>query len=145
MAPRPAVRQACYQLTHYQWSGADHPTQHHALRHLLADVFPCAKVVVDATGLGAGVATWLESVLGGAIVEQFVFTAPSKSRLGFALLAMAGTGRCRLYRQDGSEAWRQARREIESARYDLGVNEQMRFFVPASEGHDDFLMSLDVK
>ena len=75
-------------------------------------------------------------------MESFVFTAPSKSRLGFALLAMAGTGRCRFYRQDGSNAWRQAQREVESARYELGVNEQMRFFVPADEGHDDFLISL---
>ena len=129
-------------VQHYHWSGADHPTQHHALRHLLTDVFPCAKIVVDATGLGAGVASWLAAVLGGAFVESFVFTAPSKSRLGFALLAMAGTGRCRFYRQDGSDAWRQAQHEVESARYELGVNEQMRFFVPADEGHDDFLISL---
>jgi hypothetical protein len=80
--------------------------------------------------------------MGGEAVESFVFTAPSKSRLGFTLLAMAGTGRCRLYRQDGGDARQQVQREIESARYELATNEQMRFFVPESEGHDDFLMSL---
>jgi hypothetical protein len=129
-------------VEHYSWAGADHPTQHHALRRLLIDVFPCACIVVDATGLGAGVASWLASAAGESVVEPFVFTAPSKSRLGFTLLAMAGTGRCRVYRNDGSGPWAQLRREVDSARYELGANEQMRFSVPDSEGHDDFLMSL---
>jgi hypothetical protein len=129
-------------VRHYSWAGADHPTQHHALRRLLAEVFPCTRVVVDATGLGAGVASWLTSALGESVVESFVFTAPAKSRLGFALLAMAGTGRCRLYRADGGEGWARFAHEIEHARYELGANEQMRFYVPASAGHDDYLVSL---
>jgi hypothetical protein len=129
-------------VQHYSWAGADHPTQHHALRQLLAEVFPCAKVVIDATGLGAGVASWLTSALGESVVESYVFTAPAKSRLGFALLAMVGTGRCRLYRADGAEEWARLTHEIAHARYELGANEQMRFHVPASEGHDDYLMSL---
>src|SRR6185437_14610673 len=89
-------------VQHYAWAGADHPTQHHALRRLLSAVFPCVRVAVDATGLGAGVASWLAGALGGAVVDSFVFNAASKSRLGFALLAAAGTGRCKLYRDDGS-------------------------------------------
>jgi hypothetical protein len=129
-------------VQHYDWSGSDHPTQHHVLRRLLADQFPCTRIVVDATGLGAGVASWLASVLGDSVVESFIFTAPSKSRLGFTLLAMTGTGRCRLYRHDGSTSWTRLQHEVESARYELGANEQMRFFVPIAEGHDDFLMSL---
>jgi hypothetical protein len=129
-------------VQHYSWTGADHPTQHHALRRLLAEVFPCTRVVVDATGLGAGVASWLTSALGESVVESFVFTAPAKSRLGFALLAMAGTGRCRVYRADGEEGWARLKHEIAHARYELGANEQMRFYVPASEGHDDYLVSL---
>ena len=129
-------------VQHYSWAGSDHPTQHHALRALLGETFPCARVVVDATGLGAGVASWLGTALGGGVVEPFVFSAPAKSRLGFLLLAMAGTGRCRLYRDDGSPEARQVRAEVASARYELAGSEQMRFSVPASEGHDDFLVSL---
>jgi len=129
-------------VQHYSWAGADHPTQHHALRGLLADTFPCVRVVVDATGLGAGVASWLAGALGGAVVESFVFNPASKSRLGFALLAMAGTGRCRLYRDDGSPDAVRCRHEIAQARYEVGGNEQIRFFVPAGEGHDDYLISL---
>jgi len=127
---------------HAAWSGADFPTQHQALRHLLGEVFPCTRVVVDATGLGAGVASWLEKALGASVVDPFVFTAPSKSCLGFTLLAMAGTGRCRLYRNDGNSHWSRARDELVAARYELAANEQMRFFVPANAGHDDYLMSL---
>ncbi|MGH2388987.1 MAG: hypothetical protein ACRDIE_12360 [Chloroflexota bacterium] len=129
-------------VRHYAWAGADHPTQHHALRRLLSEVFPCVRVVVDATGLGAGVASWLEGALGAAVVESFVFNAAAKSRLGFSLLAMAGTGRCRVYREDGSAEAARCRHEIAHARYELGGNEQLRFHVPANEGHDDYLISL---
>ena len=129
-------------VQHYSWSGADHPTQHHALRSLLAETFPCVRVVVDATGLGAGVASWLATALGPSVVEPFVFSAPSKSRLGFLLLAMAGTGRCRLYRPDGSSDAMRVWHEIAAARYELAGNEQLRFSVPSEEGHDDYLISL---
>jgi hypothetical protein len=129
-------------VQHYGWAGADHPTQHHALRRLLSEVFPCVRVVVDATGLGAGVASWLAGALGGAVVESFVFNSSAKSRLGFALLAAAGTGRCKLYRDDGSTDAARCRHEIAHARYELGGNEQLRFHVPAAEGHDDYLISL---
>jgi len=129
-------------VRHYSWSGADYPTQHYALRTLLGDVFPCTRIVVDATGLGAGVASWLANALGSSVVEPLIFTAPSKSHLGFTLLAMAGTGRCRLYRQNGGPDWTRMSGEIDKARCELGTNEQMRFFVPPNAGHDDYLVSL---
>jgi hypothetical protein len=129
-------------VQHVAWSGADYPTQHHMLSHLLGTVFPCTQVAIDATGLGAGVASWLSSNLGGSVVESFVFSAASKSRLGFTLLGLAGTGRCRLYRPDGSTDAARWQQEIAAARYEVAANEQMRFYVPAAEGHDDYLMSL---
>jgi hypothetical protein len=55
---------------------------------------------------------------------------------------MAGTGRCRLYRPDGSAEAARWQREIDAARYDVAATEQMRFYVPVAEGHDDYLMSL---
>ena len=128
-------------VEHYRWTGHDHKTQLGALRHLLREVWACRRVVVDATGLGAGLASWLAAEL-GPLVEEFVFTAPSKSRLAFTLLGMINTGRCRLYAGDGSEEYRAFWAEAEAARYEMRANEQMNFYVPASEGHDDFLMSL---
>ena len=74
-----------------------------------------------------------------------MFTAPGKSRLGFNLLAMAGTVRVHLYRPVDEEARRhrgRMDREIERARYELRGTGQLAFYVPAREGHDDELMSL---
>ena len=129
-------------VEHYRWTGRDHKGQLGALRHLLREVWGCRRVAVDATGVGAGIASWLASELGGPTVEQFVFTAPSKSRLGFTLLGMVNTGRCRVYTGDGSEEYQAFWAEAVAARYEMRANEQMTFYVPDSEGHDDFLMSL---
>jgi len=128
-------------VEHYRWTGRGHKEQLAGLRRLLREVWDCRRVAVDATGVGAGIASWLAGEL-GPTVEQFVFTAPSKSRLGFTLLGMINTGRCRVYAGDGSEEYRALRAEAEAARYEMRANEQMTFYVPDSEGHDDFLMSL---
>jgi hypothetical protein len=102
-------------------------------------------VVIDATGLGQAPAAFLRRRLGEARVEPFVFTLPSKSRLGYTLLAFAGTGRLKVYRPvDEEQARHRGRllRELEAARYELRGMETLTFSVPAREGHDDYLMSL---
>ena len=86
-------------------------------------------------------ASWLERTLGEFVVEQFAFSAPSKSKLGFQLLEMINTGRCSVYRDGGEEAaelWD----EVGLARYEMRENNQMRWYVAPHEGHDDFLVSL---
>jgi hypothetical protein len=88
------------------------------------------------------VASWLANAMGADIVESFVFSSATKSRLGFTLLGMAGTGRCRLYQPDGSTDATRWQQEIAAARYEMAANEQMRFSVPVAEGHDDYLISL---
>ena len=126
----------------YRWTGRDHRTQLGALRRLLREVWSCRRIVVDATGVGAGLASWLQQELSAEVVEQFIFTAPSKSRLAFTLLGMINTGRCRLYAADGSNEYRAFWAEVEAARYEMRANEQMSFYVPESAGHDDLLVSL---
>jgi hypothetical protein len=126
----------------YQWTGRDHKTQLGDLQRLLRDVWAVRKVVVDATGVGAGLASWLEQEFSEDVVEQFAFSAPAKSRLGFLLLGMINTGRCRLYAGDGSEEYREFWHQVERARYEMRANEQLRWHVPEAEGHDDFLTSL---
>lgn len=129
-------------VEHYRWTGRDHTHQLEELRRLLRDVWSCRKIVVDATGVGAGLASWLEQEFSADVVEQFTFTAPSKSRLGFLLLGMINTGRCTVYARDESEDARAFWREVELARYEMRAHEQMRWDVPESEGHDDYLSSL---
>ncbi len=128
-------------VEHYWWTGRDHRAQLGELERLLRGVWGCRRVVVDATGVGAGLASWLGRTLGDLVVEQFVFSAPSKSRLGFQLLEMVNTGRCRVYGDGGEEAaelWC----EVGLARYEMRENNALRWYVPAHEGHDDFLVSL---
>jgi len=55
---------------------------------------------------------------------------------------MINSGRCGMYAGDGSEEYREFWAEVEQARYDMGAHEQMRWYVPEAQGHDDFLASL---
>lgn len=52
-----------------------------------------SHVVVDATGVGAGVTAALLQTFGDGIVLPFVFSAASKSKLGWHFLAMIYAGR----------------------------------------------------
>lgn len=85
----------------YCWFGEPHHALAPQLVDLLRRVWGCRRVVVDATGLGAGVTSLLTKAL-GSTVEPFVFTAASKSRLGFELLAAVNTRRLKMYAPDGS-------------------------------------------
>jgi hypothetical protein len=96
---------------------------------------------VDATGVGEPVASFLRKALGSR-VEPFHFTARSKSELGFNLLAAVNSGRLKVYKGDGSEEYKDFMREMEKARSFYRPSQTMNFFVDASDGHDDFLMSL---
>jgi len=128
-------------VEHYWWTGRDHQAQLQELERLTRSVWNCRRVVVDATGVGAGLASWLGRTLGETVVEQFMFSAPSKSRLGFQLLEMINTGRCVVYENGGEEAaelWD----EVGLARYEMRENSQMRWYVAPHEGHDDVLVSL---
>ncbi len=99
-------------------------------------------MVVDATGVGEGVASFLASALGSSVVTSFQFTAQSKSRIGFGLLAAINSGRVKMYAQDGLEECREFWFEMERAKSAFRANQTMNFYVDPAEGHDDFLMSL---
>jgi hypothetical protein len=137
LAPEPRIRV----VEQYRWAGEPHHTLTPRLVDLLRIVWRCRRVVVDATGLGAGVASFLTKAL-GSLVEPFVFTAPSKSRLGFELLAAINAGRLKMYAPDGSPEHRSFWTEVELAQGRYRPNQTMDFFVERSRGHDDLLMSL---
>ena len=128
-------------VEHYRWTGEPHHALTPSLVELLRRTWRCRRVVVDATGLGTGVASGLVKAMGGA-VEPFVFTSGSKSRLGFELLGAVNTGRVSGYAGDGSSEHAEFWREMELAQARYRVNQTMDFFVEASRGHDDYLMSL---
>ncbi len=126
-------------VQHYWWTGRKHRELFPQLVDLLKNVWRCRAVVVDATGVGAGVASFLVGALPGA-ARPFLFTAASKSALGYGLLSAVNGGRLKMYADaspESAEFWQ----EMELARTALHENQRLSFYVDPREGHDDLLMS----
>ena len=98
-------------------------------------------MVVDATGVGQPVYSFLRESL-GSVVSPFAFTAASKSELGFNLLAAVNSGHLKVYAPDGSTESQTFWTEMEKARSFYRPSQTLNFYVDPSDGHDDFLMSL---
>lgn len=140
-----------YEIVHrMQWVGEAQPVVYARLK-ALADHWRARYVVVDATGLGEGLAAFLERAMLARVV-RFVFTARSKSDLGWAWLAAIETGRYKEYQpQDHPSAtsmsrqfWRQVD-HCEAA--PAGSSALLHWGVPdgrrdgAGYVHDDLLIS----
>jgi len=129
-------------LDHVSWEGAPHAELAGALARLLRDVWRVRRLVVDATGLGEGLAGSLTALRGGPEVVRLRLTEQLKSRLGYGLLAAVNCGRLGLYRNDGSPESRLVREECTRARATYRSNRTLAFAVGPADGHDDFLISL---
>ncbi len=129
-------------VEHFWWTGRPHTEIFSNLVHILKDTWGCRRVVVDATGIGAGVAAFLRKRLGTSIVKPFTFTARSKSDLGFDLLAAINSGRLHTYKPDSSPESTEFWSQISKAKSVVRPNQTINFFVDPAQGHDDFLTSL---
>ena len=129
-------------VEHCYWTGRKHVEQYAAMVDVLRQVFAVTQVAVDASGIGASIASFLAAAIGQRRVTPVVFSAPTKSRLAYSLLATVNGGRLKIYRRDGSAESEEFWRESTLARYELRGNQTMNFYVDPAEGHDDFLMSL---
>jgi len=125
----------------YQWTGTPHSQLYTQMTDILKNVWNCHRIVVDATGIGQPVASFLRKELGSRVVP-FVITSRSKSDMGFELLSLVNSGRLKLYKQDGSREYQETLFELERARVRYRTNQTMNFYVDPQEGHDDFLVSL---
>jgi len=128
-------------VEHFWWTGRKHTELYPQLVDILKTVWRCRKIVVDATGIGQPVSSFLKQSLGSRVVP-FTFTARSKSELGFNLLAAINSGRLKIYCGDGSPEYREFWFEMEKAKGHFRPSQTMNFYVDPGEGHDDFLMSL---
>ncbi len=130
-----------YIVEHYWWTGRKHAELYPQLVDILKNVWHCRRVVVDATGVGQPVSSFLRAALSSR-VSPFTFTAQSKSGLGFNLLAAVNSGRLKMYAGDGSAEYQEFWLEMEKARSQYRPSQTMNFYVDPAQGHDDFLMSL---
>ncbi len=128
---------------HEWWTGRSHLEQY-AATVALVERWGIRSLVVDATGIGAGLASLLLDRLGSERVTAFTFSRPSKSRLAYQLLTLLNSGRLKLYTSSVApstviaECWHQLQR----ARYRLPAPDTLDFYVDPIDGHDDFLISL---
>jgi hypothetical protein len=128
-------------VEHYRWTGKKHTELYAQLVDILKSVWRCRRVVVDATGVGEPVSSFLRKALGSRVLP-FTFTQKSKSELGFNLLAAVNSGRLKVYKGDGSAEFDEFWREMERAKSHYRPSQTMNFYVDPAQGHDDFLMSL---
>ncbi|HSF80938.1 MAG TPA: hypothetical protein VLA49_06870 [Anaerolineales bacterium] len=86
-----------------EWVGVKH-TKIYGLVKAMVQQWDPAYLVIDATGVGAGLASFLEKAYPHKVI-QFVFSPKSKSDLGWNFLAVIETGRYKEYSQaDKNEA-----------------------------------------
>jgi hypothetical protein len=129
----------CEVVHHLAWQSQSFARLIDELRSVLARWRP-VRVVADATGMGGPLCAQLAPVLGDSL-EPFTFTAASKSELGYALVAAAGTGRLALYAHDGSSEAAACRHELRSCRAHHAAGGQIRWEAPGG-AHDDYVASL---
>ena len=128
-------------VEHYSWVGKRHSELYPQMVDILKNVWHCSRIVTDATGIGEPITSFLRNSLGSKVLP-FKFTQKTKSEMGFDLLAAVNSGRLKLYKQDGSEHYRELMFELEKAKSIYRPNQTLNFFVDPGDGHDDYLMSL---
>ncbi len=128
-------------LDRYLWTGTPHAQLYGAIAHL-AELWAAHKVVVDATGVGAGLASFLRGALGTRLLP-FHFTLRSKSDLGWRFLGLCNSGRFLDHREDESPEQRLFWRQVQAADYEVlpGPQRAMRWGVKDPAVHDDLLIS----
>jgi hypothetical protein len=131
-----------------RWVGRPHGELHGRLVELIARWDP-AWVEVDATGVGAGLASFLAQQYGSSrdtppgLVRRLVFGAASKSKLGWGFLSVLESGRFSDYVDDGAAHTIQFWREVEACEFEVlpGPGQRLRWGVPDPAVHDDLLIS----
>ena len=133
----------------HTWIGVKHTTLHAKLR-ALAEHWRAMWVLVDATGVGAGLAGFLAKALGECVVPV-LFSPKLKSDLGWKFVGVVETGRFQDYLDDQEPDTRQFWHEVDACQYTIrpGPNKAISWGVwetPAydgliASGHDDLLIS----
>jgi hypothetical protein len=134
-------------VNRFVWTGEKHAVVYAAIRSLIESWQPF-RIIVDATGVGEPLASFLGEFATGVIA--FKFTGKSKSDLGWAFLAYVETGRYKEHR-DHTALQTEFYNQCVNAQMTImeGPNRLMRWNVPDGTRdvetgdlvHDDLLIS----
>jgi hypothetical protein len=124
------------------WAGVKHTRLHATLVDLARNVWRAQKLVVDATGVGAGLGSFLIAALGERIVAPFVFSS-SKSALGWGYSGAIDAGRVKEYAPDGESDTGLFWQQVEACGYEVrpGPGKVLAWGVEDPRLHDDLLVS----
>jgi len=129
------------------WTGVRHSALHAQLVDLARRVWQARWLVVDATGVGAGLASFLASTLAHnktpVQVIPFTFTSASKSRLGWDFLGLIDSGRFLEYADPGDAVTAEYHAQLRATTFAVvgGPGNVLRWSVPTRDGHDDLVIS----
>jgi hypothetical protein len=145
----PLVKAPIFRVAHrIEWVGVKHSTLYSAIKGL-AETWQVKHIVIDATGVGAGLASFLDKAFPGRVLP-FVFNSSTKSKLGWDFLAVVETGRFKDYieRDQQSAIFNQ---QLSACLMEIqpGPERRMKWGVPdgtrdpatAALVHDDWIMS----
>ena len=135
-------------LDRHWWTGVKHAEVYGRILDLVR-TWRAWYLVVDATGVGAGLASFLVRKLGAygahpaGIVVPFKFSAQTKSELGWNFVGVVESGRYKDYSADGQADTAQFWREVGACEFEVlpGPGKMMRWGVPDAEVHDDMIVS----
>lgn len=134
----------------YYWIGTRHPKLYGEIRAICKH-WRSAYVLVDETGVGEPLYSFLSKILAKSLVLGVMFTSKVKSKMGYRLIAAIGSGRLKDYdlkEHDGGLA-EQFQKEMEYAEYEIhpGPGKRMSWGVPDGKRdengeivHDDLLV-----
>lgn len=133
-------------VTRYLWEGRRHSALYGEIK-ALAEHWQARYIVVDATGVGAGLASFLERAFPGRVIP-FIFSQKSKSELGWGFLALIETGR---FKEFAAQHPSLLLRQAEACQFSVqgGAGKVLRWGVPEGSRdpvsgeliHDDALIS----
>ena len=93
----PIIKAPTYLVVHRrQWIGVKHARLYAEIK-ALADLWSVRWLVIDATGVGAGLASFLGNSLPGKVLP-FIFNSKTKSELGWSFLGVIDSGRFKDHR-----------------------------------------------
>ena len=154
----PLVQAPAYRVVdRRKWLGVKHVQLYGQLQALF-EHWGAAYLVIDATGVGAGLAAFLERALPAGKLLPFKFDAASKSELGWKFITLVESGRFKDYARSNAAGlpfngpeqeafWR----EVEHCQMEIlpGPQRRMRWGVPEGTRdpatgalvHDDWVIS----